>query len=94
MTLTTMIEYLRCTPSVLLADVTLLKMIATLLPNLAMRIIQTLNEIVDDLVADKTCHCECRGSAYSNLPRQTLMDVDEHEAVLEALNVFPLHGEL
>ena len=53
-----MIDYLYCGPSVLLADVGLLEMIATLLPNLARRIIQTLSDIVDDLMSGKPCSCK------------------------------------
>jgi len=57
-TVNTMIEYLHCGPSILLADVGLLEMIATHLPNLARRIIQTLTDIVDDLTSGKPCFCE------------------------------------
>lgn len=56
-TLDIMIEYLYCSPSVLLADVGLLQMIATLLPNLARRIIQTLSDIVDDLMSGQSESC-------------------------------------
>nr|XP_018999660.1 uncharacterized protein I203_07857 [Kwoniella mangroviensis CBS 8507]OCF63121.1 hypothetical protein I203_07857 [Kwoniella mangroviensis CBS 8507] len=70
-TLDLMIEYLHHPHHTLLADVELLEMIATLLPNLAKRIIQTLTDIIDDLLSDKQC-------GYPT------------EAVLEALNVFPL----
>ncbi|WVQ61961.1 uncharacterized protein L199_000094 [Kwoniella botswanensis] len=70
-TLDVMIEYLHHPHHILLADVELLEMIATLLPNLAKRIIQTLTDIIDDLLSDKQC-------GYPT------------EAVLEALNVFPL----
>nr|XP_018267383.1 uncharacterized protein I303_01369 [Kwoniella dejecticola CBS 10117]OBR89541.1 hypothetical protein I303_01369 [Kwoniella dejecticola CBS 10117] len=66
-TLDVMIEYLHFPHHVLLADVELLEMIATLLPNLAKRIVQSLTDIIDDLLTDPT------------------------EAVLEALNVFPLN---
>ncbi|WWC66185.1 uncharacterized protein I206_100086 [Kwoniella pini CBS 10737] len=71
-TLDVMIEYLHHPHHVLLADVQLLEMIATLLPNLAKRIIQTLTDIIDDILSNK----EVR---YPT------------EAVLEALNVFPLN---
>ncbi|WVW82548.1 hypothetical protein I302_104559 [Kwoniella bestiolae CBS 10118] len=70
-TLDVMIEYLHSPHHILLADVELLEMIATLLPNLAKRIIQTLTDIIDDLLSQKSC-------CYPT------------EAVLEALNVFPL----
>ncbi|CAD6575349.1 MAG: hypothetical protein TREMPRED_001360 [Tremellales sp. Tagirdzhanova-0007] len=53
-TLDTFVEYLHCSPSMLLADIGLLEMIATLLPNLARRTIQTLTDIVDDLMSGKS----------------------------------------
>ncbi|WWC86456.1 uncharacterized protein L201_001333 [Kwoniella dendrophila CBS 6074] len=71
-TLDVMVEYLLYPHDILLADVELLEMIATLLPNLSKRIIQTLTDIIDDLLSDKEC-------SYPT------------EAVLEALNVFPLN---
>ena len=52
-TLDIMVEYLRSPPHILLADVTLLEGIATLLPKLARRIVQTLTEIIDDLVVGR-----------------------------------------
>lgn len=58
LTHTTMIAYLHCSPSVLLADVGLLEMIALLLPGLARKITQTLTNIIDDLMSDKPCSCE------------------------------------
>ncbi|WVQ82472.1 hypothetical protein IAT38_004601 [Cryptococcus sp. DSM 104549] len=54
-TLEIMIEYLHSPHHVLLADVELLEMIATLLPNLARRIIQTLTDVIDDLLGEKSC---------------------------------------
>ncbi|OCF37694.1 hypothetical protein I316_00821 [Kwoniella heveanensis BCC8398] len=72
-TLNVMVEYLHSSHHILLADVELLEMIATLLPNLTRRIIQTLNGIIDDLLSNKKCDCEWA-----------------IEAVLDALNVFPL----
>ncbi|EIW72381.1 hypothetical protein TREMEDRAFT_26582 [Tremella mesenterica DSM 1558] len=72
--LSTMIEYLHCKPSILLADVALLEQIATLLPNLARKTIQIMTDIIDDLISGKPCSC------------QSLT----HEAVLAALSVFPL----
>ena len=58
MTLTPMIEYLHCAPSILLADIQLLQQIATLLPNLASRIVQTMMDIIDELMSGKPCLCE------------------------------------
>ena len=55
--LDTFVEYLHCCPAVLLADVGLLEMIATLLPNLARRTMQTLTDIVDDLMSGKPRSC-------------------------------------
>ncbi|KAK8866140.1 hypothetical protein IAR55_001291 [Kwoniella newhampshirensis] len=55
MTLEMMIDYLHHPHHVLLADVGLLEMIATLLPNLTGRIIQTLTDIIDDLLSGKFC---------------------------------------
>jgi len=52
-TLDIMVEYLRSPPSILLADVALLEGVASLLPKLARRIIQTLTEIIDDLVVGR-----------------------------------------
>ncbi|WWD17654.1 hypothetical protein CI109_102095 [Kwoniella shandongensis] len=70
-TLNIMIGYLRQPHHILLADVSLLEMIATLLPTLTGKIISTLADIIDDLLSGKQC-------GYPT------------EAVLEALNVFPL----
>ncbi|WVF70243.1 hypothetical protein IAT40_005032 [Kwoniella sp. CBS 6097] len=70
-TLGVMVEYLRSPHHILLADVELLEMVATLLPNLTRRIIQTLTDIIDDLLKNKKCGYPI-------------------EAVLDALNVFPL----
>ncbi|ODN92024.1 hypothetical protein L198_05696 [Cryptococcus wingfieldii CBS 7118] len=79
-TLDIMIHYLRSPHHILLADVELLEMIATLLPNLARRIIQTLTDIIDDLLTEKggaeEGDVEGRGSRRAS--------------VLDALNVFPL----
>lgn len=62
MSLDIMIEYLLCPPAILLGDVCLLEMIATLLPNLSRRIIQILSDIIDDVIAHKVFPCtqECR----------------------------------
>ena len=56
--LSTMIEYLHCKPSILLNNVTLLQQIAILLPNLGRRTIQIMTDIIDDLLADKPCSCK------------------------------------
>lgn len=59
-------------------------MIATLLPNLAKRIIQTLIDIIDELLHhddDDGDDEKDGGGGY------------RRESVLEALNVFPLRGE-
>ena len=45
-----MIEYLQNHPNILLADVGLLEMIATLLPNLSRRIITILVEVIDTIM--------------------------------------------
>jgi hypothetical protein len=58
MALEIMISYLHCRPATLLADVALLEMIATLLPNLSRRIIQTLADIIDDLMSGTQSICE------------------------------------
>lgn len=84
-TLNIMIEYLHSPHHVLLEDVELLEMIATLLPNLAKRIIQTLIDIIDALLHDDDDDDgddeKDGGGGY------------RRESVLEALNVFPLRGE-
>lgn len=49
LSLDVMIEYLHCSPAILLGGVGLLKMIATLLPNLSRRIIQTVSDVIDDV---------------------------------------------
>ncbi|OXG92409.1 hypothetical protein C345_05935 [Cryptococcus neoformans A2-102-5] len=80
-TLNIMIEYLHSPHHVLLEDVELLEMIATLLPNLAKRIIQTLIDIIDELLHhddDDGDDEKDGGGGY------------RRESVLEALNVFPL----
>nr|ODN96689.1 hypothetical protein L204_03398 [Cryptococcus depauperatus CBS 7855] len=85
-TLDIMIEYLHSPRHILLADVELLEMIATLLPNLARRIVQTLTDIIDDLLAEE------KGEDGESRK----MDKEERgyglESVLEALNVFPLNN--
>lgn len=48
-----MIEYLQNSARVLLADVGLLEMIATLLPNLSKRIIVTLVQEIDECMAGR-----------------------------------------
>jgi hypothetical protein len=49
-----MIEYLQNRPSILLADVSLLNMIATLLPNLSRRIITILVEVIDTIMSQRS----------------------------------------
>lgn len=85
-TLDIMISYLHSPPHVLLEDVHLLEMIATLLPNLGERIIQTLTDIIDTLLEDddKDEKDGVRAKGEKGYRR---------ESVLEALNVFPLRGE-
>ncbi|KAL0241969.1 hypothetical protein I308_106143 [Cryptococcus tetragattii IND107] len=82
-TLDIMISYLHSPPHVLLEDVHLLEMIATLLPNLGERIIQTLTDIIDTLLEDddKDEKDGVRAKGEKGYRR---------ESVLEALNVFPL----
>lgn len=84
-----MISYLLSPPHVLLENVHLLEMIATLLPNLAKRIIQTLTDIIDTLLEDdgKDEKDEKDGG------RAKGEKGCRRESVLEALNVFPLRGE-
>jgi hypothetical protein len=53
-----MIEYLQNHPNVLLADVGLLEMIATLLPNLSRRIITILVEVIDTIMGQHSDDCE------------------------------------
>lgn len=84
-TLNIMIEYLHSPHHVLLEDVELLEMIATLLPNLAKRIIQTLIDIIDALLHDDDDDDGDDEKDGSGGYRR--------ESVLEALNVFPLRGE-
>lgn len=84
-TLNIMIEYLHSPHHVLLEDVELLEMIATLLPNLAKRIIQTLIDIIDALLHDDDD--DDRGDEKDGSGGY------RRESVLEALNVFPLRGE-
>lgn len=81
-----MISYLHSPPHVLLEDLHLLEMIATLLPNLGERIIQTLTDIIDTLLEDdeKDEKDGVRAKGEKGYRR---------ESVLEALNVFPLRGE-
>ncbi|WVQ77110.1 hypothetical protein IAR50_006793 [Cryptococcus sp. DSM 104548] len=79
-TLDIMIHYLRLPHYILLADVELLEMIATLLPNLARRIIQTLTDIIDDLLAEK------EGAEMEDVEGKG----SRRASVLNALNVFPL----
>ena len=55
--MSTMIEYLHFSPSILLKDVALLEMIATLLPSLSKRIVQIMIEVIDSLIIDKECTC-------------------------------------
>jgi hypothetical protein len=57
-TTNTMIEYLQNHPNVLLADVGLLEMIATLLPNLSKRIITILVEVIDTILTGQSDDCE------------------------------------
>lgn len=73
-----MIEYLKNDAHILLADVGLLEMIATLLPNLSKRIIVTLVQEID-----KCMLAEGRGE-----DTETAL-----VAVLVALKAFPLSGE-
>lgn len=58
LTLDLMIRYLDCSPSILLQDVALLEMIATLLPNLAWRVVHIFIDILDDMLEDRPCSCE------------------------------------
>lgn len=53
-----MIEYLQNHPNILLADVGLLEMIATLLPNLSRRIITILVEVIDTIMGQHSDDCE------------------------------------
>ncbi|WVR06060.1 hypothetical protein IAU60_003088 [Kwoniella sp. DSM 27419] len=69
-----MVDYLRLPHEILLADIGLLEMIATLLPNLAGRIIRILTDVIDDILSSKECSYPA-------------------EAVLEALDAFPLMGK-
>lgn len=85
-TLDIMISYLHSPPHVLLEDVHLLEMIATLLPNLAKKIIQTLTDIIDTLLEDNEKDEKDGGRAKREKGCR-------RESVLEALNVFPLRGE-
>lgn len=85
-TLDIMISYLHSPPHVLLEDVHLLEMIATLLPNLAKKIIQTLTDIIDTLLEDDEKNEKDGGRAKGEKGCR-------RESVLEALNVFPLRGE-
>lgn len=85
-TLDLMISYLHSPPHVLLEDVHLLEMIATLLPNLAKKIIQTLTDIIDTLLEDDEKDEKDGGRAKREKGCR-------RESVLEALNVFPLRGE-
>jgi len=52
------IEYLQNHPNILLADVGLLEMIATLLPNLSRRIITILVEVIDTIMGQHSDDCE------------------------------------
>jgi hypothetical protein len=52
-----MIEYLQNHPNDLLADVGLLEMIATLLPNLSRRIITILVEVIDTIMGQHSDDC-------------------------------------
>jgi hypothetical protein len=52
-----MIEYLQNHPNVLLADVGLLEMIATLLQNLSRRIITILVEVIDTIMGQHSDDC-------------------------------------
>jgi hypothetical protein len=59
-----MIEYLQNHPNVLLADVGLLEMIATLLPNLSRRIITILVEVIDTIMGQHSDDCTSDTDAY------------------------------
>ncbi|KIR78890.1 hypothetical protein I306_04100 [Cryptococcus gattii EJB2] len=88
-TLDIMISYLHSPPHVLLENVHLLEMIATLLPNLAKRIIQTLMDIIDTLLEDdEKDKKDEKGGGRAKGEKGC-----RRESVLEALNVFPLRGE-
>lgn len=60
-----MIEYLQNSAQVLLADVGLLEMIATLLPNLSKRIIVTLVQEIDECMAGRGSEGESAGPTSS-----------------------------
>jgi hypothetical protein len=80
----TMIEYLQNHPNVLLSDVGLLEMIATLLPNLSKRIITILVEVIDTILTQRSDDCEfSKGQGLT---------IDELVGVLAALKAFPLNG--
>lgn len=83
-----MVEYLHSPHHVLLDDVELLEMIATLLPNLAKRIVQTLTDIIDALLHDGEEKKKGDDDSGGKGDREY-----RRESVLEALNVFPLRGE-
>jgi hypothetical protein len=59
-----MIEYLQNHPNVLLADVGLLEMIATLLPNLSRRIITILVEVIDTIMGQHSDDCTSGTETY------------------------------
>lgn len=84
-TLHIMVEYLHSPHHVLLDDVELLEMIATLLPNLAKRIVQTLTDIIDALLHDGEEKKKGDDDSGGKGDREY-----RRESVLEALNVFPL----
>ena len=86
MALDIMIVYLHLPPDVLLQNVGLLEMIATLLPNLARRIIQILSDMIDDITSHRLCSSE-------SLTNSILLTPVELAAVLEAIAIFPLEGE-
>jgi hypothetical protein len=67
MTLNVMIQYLRSSIPILLADIGLLEMIATLLPNLASRVTQLLVNVVDDVLQEQSCSRTSDKSLFLNL---------------------------
>jgi len=82
-----MIEYLQNHPNVLLANVALLNMIATLLPNLSRRIITILVEVIDIIMGQHSDDCE--SIVYNG---NSLIHIDELSGILAALKAFPLNG--
>ncbi|KAK4687661.1 hypothetical protein P7C73_g2454, partial [Tremellales sp. Uapishka_1] len=90
-TMDVMVGYLQCPSTILLSDVQLLEMIACLLPNLSRRIIQTMMDIVDDLLIKEASEGQFKLSLYCSIkPERRLVIEGRHEAVLEALSIFPL----